>query len=185
VSSIAEHRLSIPLSASVMHEPDSCVRDVRSGKRCSSASEGRWAPPPRRERARRYRVSVVRVSASATAVEVATVKIGTRGSPLALAQAYMTRDLLKVPCNLPNGACLGARRKTMRFRAVAWLIVDSGQANTLCEPTIAYAAPRARHSFVLLSECIAANACEPNHSVIDRMLCQRSSDGLPRGGIRP
>ena len=26
-----------------------------------------------------------------------TVKIGTRGSPLALAQAYMTRDLLKVP----------------------------------------------------------------------------------------
>ena len=30
------------------------------------------------------------------AVEVKTVKIGTRGSPLALAQAYMTRDLLKV-----------------------------------------------------------------------------------------
>ena len=25
-----------------------------------------------------------------------TVRIGTRGSPLALAQAYMTRDLLKV-----------------------------------------------------------------------------------------
>ena len=41
-------------------------------------------------------MSVLRVSASATAVEVATVKIGTRGSPLALAQAYMTRDLLKV-----------------------------------------------------------------------------------------
>ena len=38
----------------------------------------------------------MRVAASATAVEVATVKIGTRGSPLALAQAYMTRDLLKV-----------------------------------------------------------------------------------------
>ena len=30
------------------------------------------------------------------AVEVKTVKIGTRGSPLALAQAYMTRDKLKV-----------------------------------------------------------------------------------------
>ena len=29
-------------------------------------------------------------------VQKATVKIGTRGSPLALAQAYMTRDLLKV-----------------------------------------------------------------------------------------
>lgn len=35
-----------------------------------------------------------RVMASATAVR--TVKIGTRGSPLALAQAYLTRDLLKV-----------------------------------------------------------------------------------------
>eukprot|EP00199_Chlamydomonas_sp_CCMP681_P001980 CAMPEP_0119106056 /NCGR_PEP_ID=MMETSP1180-20130426/3853_1 /TAXON_ID=3052 ORGANISM="Chlamydomonas cf sp, Strain CCMP681" /NCGR_SAMPLE_ID=MMETSP1180 /ASSEMBLY_ACC=CAM_ASM_000741 /LENGTH=348 /DNA_ID=CAMNT_0007091289 /DNA_START=74 /DNA_END=1120 /DNA_ORIENTATION=- len=34
-----------------------------------------------------------KVLASATAVK--TVKIGTRGSPLALAQAYMTRDLLK------------------------------------------------------------------------------------------
>ena len=29
------------------------------------------------------------------AVGTKTVKIGTRGSPLALAQAYMTRDLLK------------------------------------------------------------------------------------------
>lgn len=34
------------------------------------------------------------VVAAATAVR--TVKIGTRGSPLALAQAYLTRDLLKV-----------------------------------------------------------------------------------------
>ena len=30
------------------------------------------------------------------AVETKTVKIGTRGSPLALAQAYMTRDKLQV-----------------------------------------------------------------------------------------
>lgn len=37
---------------------------------------------------------VCRVYASAVATK--TVKIGTRGSPLALAQAYMTRDLLKV-----------------------------------------------------------------------------------------
>jgi hypothetical protein len=35
----------------------------------------------------------VRVFASATVVK--TVKIGTRGSPLALAQAYLTRDKLK------------------------------------------------------------------------------------------
>lgn len=32
----------------------------------------------------------------ATATATKTVKIGTRGSPLALAQAYLTRDLLKV-----------------------------------------------------------------------------------------
>ncbi len=32
----------------------------------------------------------------ATATAVKTLKIGTRGSPLALAQAYLTRDTLKV-----------------------------------------------------------------------------------------
>ena len=35
-------------------------------------------------------------AAAAVETQKATVKIGTRGSPLALAQAYMTRDLLKV-----------------------------------------------------------------------------------------
>lgn len=43
-----------------------------------------------------YRAAVLRISASSAAGEVASFKIGTRGSPLALAQAYMTRDLLKV-----------------------------------------------------------------------------------------
>jgi len=33
---------------------------------------------------------------AAAAVQTQTLKIGTRGSPLALAQAYLTRDLLKV-----------------------------------------------------------------------------------------
>merc|ERR1719453_2605522 len=33
--------------------------------------------------------------ANAAAVTTETVRIGTRGSPLAMAQAYMTRDLLK------------------------------------------------------------------------------------------
>jgi hypothetical protein len=32
----------------------------------------------------------------AEAVSTKTVRIGTRGSPLAMAQAYLTRDLLKV-----------------------------------------------------------------------------------------
>lgn len=50
----------------------------------------------------RQKAAAVRTSRRACTVvaEVATatktVKIGTRGSPLALAQAYMTRDLLKV-----------------------------------------------------------------------------------------
>lgn len=42
--------------------------------------------------ARAARVVLVR----AAAVSTKTVKIGTRGSPLAMAQAYLTRDLLKV-----------------------------------------------------------------------------------------
>jgi hydroxymethylbilane synthase len=40
------------------------------------------------------RSAVVVYAAAATTTK--TVKIGTRGSPLALAQAYLTRDLLKV-----------------------------------------------------------------------------------------
>lgn len=45
---------------------------------------------PRLER--RSRAAPVRASAS---VGTKTLKVGTRGSPLALAQAYLTRDLLK------------------------------------------------------------------------------------------
>jgi hypothetical protein len=47
----------------------------------------RAAPRPAR------RVAVV---VRAQAIATRTVKIGTRGSPLAMAQAYLTRDLLKV-----------------------------------------------------------------------------------------
>lgn len=49
------------------------------------------APKPLRRAVGRRSCTVV-----ASAVATKTVKIGTRGSPLALAQAYMTRDLLKV-----------------------------------------------------------------------------------------
>lgn len=44
------------------------------------------------------------VTVLAVSTAVKTVKIGTRGSPLALAQAYMTRDLLKVGCRLVESA---------------------------------------------------------------------------------
>ena len=49
----------------------------------------RTPPAPRAAR-------VARRAAVAAAVSTKTVRIGTRGSPLALAQAYLTRDLLKV-----------------------------------------------------------------------------------------
>jgi hypothetical protein len=45
-----------------------------------------------------------RVLCQAATTVTKTVKIGTRGSPLALAQAYMTRDLLKVSAARGNGA---------------------------------------------------------------------------------
>ena len=53
----------------------------------SSRPQQRVAAPSRRS-------AVVVYAAAATTTK--TVKIGTRGSPLALAQAYLTRDLLKV-----------------------------------------------------------------------------------------
>lgn len=40
----------------------------------------------------------------AVATQTKTVKIGTRGSPLALAQAYLTRDLLKVGSSSSTGS---------------------------------------------------------------------------------
>lgn len=57
------------------------------------------------------------VFAAATAVR--TVKIGTRGSPLALAQAYMTRDLLKVRAacrvTMDGAACRQSRQVRLRI----------------------------------------------------------------------
>jgi hydroxymethylbilane synthase len=40
-------------------------------------------------------LAVLSLTGMASSLSVAPVRIGTRGSPLALAQAYMTRDLLK------------------------------------------------------------------------------------------
>jgi hydroxymethylbilane synthase len=50
---------------------------------------------PRRVHLVSQRRQRLAVCAAAASVEVKTLKIGTRGSPLALAQAYLTRDLLK------------------------------------------------------------------------------------------
>jgi hypothetical protein len=65
------------------------------------------ASPPLRSRAPARKACVVFADAK-TAVR--TVKIGTRGSPLALAQAYMTRDLLKV-CARWGRLTVGASRQ--------------------------------------------------------------------------
>ncbi|KAK9826755.1 hypothetical protein WJX81_005847 [Elliptochloris bilobata] len=62
----------------------SSAQCARSGRRAAAAAL---------QRQNRCYVRVY--AAAAVEVQKATVKIGTRGSPLALAQAYMTRDLLK------------------------------------------------------------------------------------------
>jgi hypothetical protein len=49
------------------------------------------------------------VYAVAADTQTKTLKIGTRGSPLALAQAYLTRDLLKVWRTMRQPAWLGVR----------------------------------------------------------------------------
>lgn len=58
-------------------------------------------------RQHRQRRNATICAAAATAeleTKKATVKIGTRGSPLALAQAYMTRDFLKASTSLRHSA---------------------------------------------------------------------------------
>lgn len=48
------------------------------------------------QRSHKHKHITCEAATAELATEKATVKIGTRGSPLALAQAYMTRDFLKV-----------------------------------------------------------------------------------------
>jgi len=64
----------------------------------SSAALGRSAalksPQMAKVVQRVQRALVVRAAAADAAVSTCLVKIGTRGSPLAMAQAYMTRDFL-------------------------------------------------------------------------------------------
>ena len=67
-----------------------------------------------RLRARSRKACPVFASAS---VATKTLKIGTRGSPLALAQAYMTRDLLKVRAGRP--AALRARAPSRNWLPLA------------------------------------------------------------------
>jgi hypothetical protein len=74
------HQMQLFAATPLLRRP-SCLLNCRAS-----------APKPLRMAARGRRVVLVECSATA----VKTVKIGTRGSPLALAQAYLTRDLLKV-----------------------------------------------------------------------------------------
>src|SRR5690349_8481045 len=66
-----------------------CVFTCSKAYRATAVTQQASAALPRGRRCAAY------VVASA-AVATQTLKIGTRGSPLALAQAYLTRDLLKV-----------------------------------------------------------------------------------------
>lgn len=60
-------------------------------------------------------------AAAEVATEKATVKIGTRGSPLALAQAYMTRDFLKV-CLLALFTAFNSNPYTLRVSQCSCLM---------------------------------------------------------------
>ena len=82
--------LSFPhIVPSLVHIVLSLYRLAHPNIHCSAPS----AMPARVSTVSRAR-RVVKVCA-ASSVQTQTVKIGTRGSPLALAQAYLTRDLLK------------------------------------------------------------------------------------------
>merc|ERR1719409_2318999 len=80
------------------------VAPAASGKKMSARSSAFSAAMPAKRVTATVRArGAVRVVAE---LEEPLVKIGTRGSPLALAQAYMTRDLLKE--NFPELAEEGA-----------------------------------------------------------------------------
>ena len=66
-------------------------------------SPARLAVPTTSASSRRPARAAVLVRAQAVAAK--TVKIGTRGSPLAMAQAYLTRDLLKVRARRESLVC--------------------------------------------------------------------------------
>lgn len=64
--------------------------------------------------------------------EMSPVKIGTRGSPLALAQAYMTRDLLKekFPELAEEGKIEICIIKTTGARACRWRLIATDCGNS-------------------------------------------------------
>ena len=75
----------------------------------------------------------------AAAVATKTVKIGTRGSPLALAQAYMTRDLLKVRL------VLGVENKSSREAAEREdKKANSQRISAFVKPSLSLSRPRLR-----------------------------------------
>jgi hypothetical protein len=99
-------------------------RPTASSTRRGAAAKFSGSTVAQRLRARSRKACPVFASAVATK----TVKIGTRGSPLALAQAYMTRDLLKVGRPLPTrnsmpraGPPLALRAHASDTGAVGWL----------------------------------------------------------------
>ncbi|GMH40976.1 hypothetical protein BSKO_08886 [Bryopsis sp. KO-2023] len=78
-----------PANTLPSHGPAS-VEGLRFSRRCLAG-----AVRPQRVVCERRRRSVVRAAVAEPETSKAVVRIGTRGSPLALAQAYMTRNLLK------------------------------------------------------------------------------------------
>lgn len=129
------------------------------------------------------------VVAAATAVR--TVKIGTRGSPLALAQAYLTRDLLKVGRD-PTGSgptsqhwgrhmeqpCSRERNSSLQFdagmlnRRLFAQTLHRSKPSPSCARTVLLRSTSSRCAAVACTIALHAPAggCTKSHATLDPLL---------------
>lgn len=96
-----QHKACLPWCSEPVF-PVPCCSTFKQGAPCPVAHGTQLQARLRRaSRCKRQRLCTSAAAAVEAPAKTATVKIGTRGSPLALAQAYMTRDFLKAsrqPC---------------------------------------------------------------------------------------
>ena len=101
-----------------------CCSTFKQGAPCPFAHGTQLQARLRRaSRCKRQRLCTSAAATVEAPAKTATVKIGTRGSPLALAQAYMTRDFLKASRQL----CMSPRSNAS---AVCWRCGAAGLQQT-------------------------------------------------------
>ena len=127
-----------------------CCSTFKQGAPCPFAHGTQLQARLRRaSRCKRQRLCTSAAATVEAPAKTATVKIGTRGSPLALAQAYMTRDFLKASRQPRMSTCSNASAVRWRCRAAGlqhatahsgwgvWAFCSLG----LVEPGISSSAP--------------------------------------------